>query len=331
MAPKDAEYNRFPFDLVHPLCGCTGGAESCGKRNDCMGEELPPHPISAVPASTRGPVSADNYEPDQSDPIDVELGWHLVSLDHAALPKLMVQRLDPGEYKIDGRHVCVHWGSFAPGPCRSTELLVSEEQEDGDWDSVETPLPVYLRQALDVVAALRGQTSGAPAVARVPPNERLSFFNLPMTQVVDKDIDNERLTCMKRACEEARLREEAVEVFESRQMVQSESIPPLIPLANDPRDTVTPFKQRANGDASVAMSYESRMPPMPKQKGALSPSSSGSSVQKPHSRFPAAYANLLCSSNSRLPSAPAPPPVACFSRMPCASRVPATPSRIRKV
>merc|ERR1711879_78536 len=111
---------------------------------------------------------------------------------------------------------------------------------------------------------------------------------------VDKDIDNERLVCMKRACEEARLREEAVEVYEQRQLVKADSIPPLIPHTKN----------------SIALASESRIPPLPKQKGALSPSSSGSSMQ--NSRFPAAYANILCSGSSRIPAAPAPPPVASY-------------------
>merc|ERR1712232_1117023 len=96
----------------------------------------------------------------------------------------------------------------------------------------QIPLSVYLRQALDVAASLGGHGSGAPAVARVPPNERLSFSNLP---VVAKDESEARLTSMNRACQEAKLREVAVEAYEKRKVAKDEEeyVPSLVRLTTD--------------------------------------------------------------------------------------------------
>lgn len=329
--------NKFPFMLVDPLCGCTG-SDGCGRGIEDEETSLPAEPIPAVSPSRNGPVCATDYEPDPTDPIDVELSWHLLSTDHAALAKLMLQRLEPGEYSMDGRHVSIHWGTFGPGPCRSAELLVTEAKEDGDWDSLETPLPIYLRQALDVAASLRGQTSGAPAVARVPVDDRLSFFNLP-TVIPDMDPDIERLTSMKRACEEARLREEAVEVYERGYMANGK-------LAGNEIVVALP---RA---VSSSLAKESKIPALPKQKGAVTPSSSvGSSLQNSRTRFPGASVPYLKTSGKLLensvpyrqtsacsvststtvsssrPMTPAAPPV--VARL--ASGIPASTTRIRKV
>jgi len=237
---------KFPAMLADPLCACTGG-EACGKSLACGEEDdalLPSEPIVSGYSTKGGPVAAVDYEPDPTDPIDVELSWHLLSVDHAALSKLMLRRIEAGEYTIEGRHVSIHWGTFGPGPCRSTELLVSEEREDGDWDSLETPLQVYLRQALNVIASLGGQSSGAPAVARVPHDERLSFFNIPLV-LPDSDPEAERLMSMKRACEEARLREAAVETYE--------------------RDKLTNINLDLHRITSNTLPTESQIPPLPIQ------------------------------------------------------------------
>lgn len=310
--------NAIAF-LVDPLCGCTGSGagEHCGRTIACgEDDETACHaePIPAVSSTKRGPVPASSYEADLTDPIDVELSWHLVSTDHEALSKLMLNRLEAGEYTIEGRHVSIHWGTFGPGPCRSTELLVSEAKEDGDWDSLETPLPIYLRQALDVAASLGGHSSGAPAVARVPPNERLSFMNFP--QVLRLDPDEERVASMKRACEEARLREEAVEVYERGKLAVDD-----VGL------------QRAN-----SLATECKMPPIP--DSALARQSS--SMKQPQFRFPTAAQKkaqmgtapagaYFCSGNgpvtvgiSRMPSglpASVPPPAQFTTGIPATTRI----------
>lgn len=203
----------FPFILIEPLCGCAGGA-ACGRSIEDEGTTLPADQIPAMSISRPAPVRAACYEPNPMDPIDVELSWHLMSTHHPAVSKLMLCRLESGEYTIEGRHVSIHWGTFGPGACRATQLLVSELQVNGDWDSLETPLPVYLAQALDVLLELDGQCSGSPAVARVPIDDRLSFFSMPSKLAPEIYAESERISCMERACEEARLREEAVEAYE---------------------------------------------------------------------------------------------------------------------
>merc|ERR1712232_397791 len=77
-------------------------------------------------------------------------------------------------------------------------------------------------------ASLGGTCAGAPAVARVPPNERLSFLNVFPIAKEDEDQETQRLLSMKRACEEAHLREQAVEVYEKgKQTPASDELPPL--------------------------------------------------------------------------------------------------------
>lgn len=218
------------------LCGCTGGDEysiDCARTMDCGNDDEylgMAEPINAMSAIPRGPMSACSYEADLSDPIDAEFSWHLMSIEHDAMSKLIIERLTHGEYTIDGRHVSIHFGSFGSGPCRNSELLVSEEKDDGDWDAIETPLPIYLRQSLDVMAALGGHTALAPAITRVPHNDRLSFVHLVPVAREDEDPDTKRILSMKRACEEAHLREQAVEVYERNQMSTAESMHELPPL-----------------------------------------------------------------------------------------------------
>lgn len=260
---------------MDPLCGCTGGDEhslaiDCARTIDCgTGDEHfgMAEPISAMSATRRGPMSALTYEPDPSDPIDQEVAWHLMSMDHDAMSKLILERLTEGEYLIDGRHVSIHFESFGPGPCRSTELLVSEEKDDGDWDAIETPLPVYLRQSLDVMASLGGHCAGAPAVARVPLNERLSFVNIMPVAKEDDDQETQRLISMKRACEEANLREQAVEVYERSQMSTDESAHELPPLGVEARMPIFP-RQGSSVPSVPSVNHSSRcrfpVAPLPK-------------------------------------------------------------------
>lgn len=291
------------YILQDPLCGCTGSGPTCGKDINSWEDEETCPPTQPLPAvSGAHPVCAIDYDPDPMDPIDMELSWHLMSTDHTALSKLTLHRLEPGEYAIDSRLVSIHWGTFAAlaGPCRSAELLVSEGREDGDWDSLETPLAVYLRQALDVAASLGGHaSSGAPAVARVPAEERLSFFNIPAVSPA-ADADDERVACMKRACQEARLRELAVEASERRA-----------------RDGGVP---RAT---SSSLTMESQIPPLPLQNGSLTPSSSMGSRQF----YPAAYG--YCGGLSRGPTTVVQAGPPSISRL--TSGLPTVTTCIRKV
>lgn len=285
------------------LCGCTGGDEfsiDCARNMDCGNDEYlgMAEPIQAVSSIRRGPMSALSYEPDPSDPIDSELSWHLMSIDHDCMSKLIIERITHGEYSIDGRHVSIHFGSFGSGPCRNTELLVSEEREDGDWDAIETPLPMYLRQALNVMASLGGHCAGVPAVARVPLDERLSFVHFMPLLKEEEDPEAKRLLSMKRACEEAHLREQAVEAYERNQshmstMESLHELPPLGVEANLPlfprQGACVPFQSHSSRSSS---SSRCRFPVAPLPKNVVcsneAPMHPGMSISRLTSGIPAA-------------------------------------------
>merc|ERR1719221_14291 len=87
----------------------------------------------------------------------------------------------------------------------------------GDAAANGTPLPDYLHQACNVVASLGGRSPGAPAIQRVPQDKRLSFSGSAAATGPSslEAIDGaERRASMLKACEEARLREKAAEVYE---------------------------------------------------------------------------------------------------------------------
>lgn len=320
--------DSFAVMLANPLCACSGPGGGCEKRVEGIedGEATLPAEAYNYPfAFGNEPVCACDYEPDNADPIDVEFSWHLASADHPGLSKLMIKRKTSGEYLIDGRHVSIHWGTFGPGPCRMTELLASEETEDGDWDSAETPLDVYLRQVLDVTLALGGQGLGATAIARVPPNERLSFLNVPSATWNDPQGfgDDPRVNSMKRACEEARLREEAVEVYERGEKAKADDGLPRV--------------------VSASLSPESKIPPLPRQRHGSSrgrvrlqgspprPGLSSSPPRQQHVR-PSGSSQYISTSSSRVTAPASPPaPVPAFTVSRLSSGIPSSTTRIRKV
>lgn len=210
--------------ITDPLCNCKVPNDACS-RNDLDGTEDTVYTVEPVFSANRSVVRATAYEADQTDPIDVQLAFHLSSIDHQSLSNLYLKRLRPGEYEIDGRLVSIHWGAIGPGPCASTELLVCERDENDEWDTLETSVPIYLRQACDIAASLRGLTSGTPIVARVPQDRRLSFLDwVPAVGAPqpDNNPEVERLICMHRACAEAQMREDHAHEFE-RQRVERES------------------------------------------------------------------------------------------------------------
>mmetsp|Transcript_18810 Transcript_18810/g.31259 ORF Transcript_18810/g.31259 Transcript_18810/m.31259 type:complete len:301 (-) Transcript_18810:132-1034(-) len=224
--------------ITDPLCNCKVTNDACS-RNDFDGSEDTVYTVEPILSASarRYAVAATAYEADQTDPIDVQLAFHLSSIDHQSLCHLFLKRLRPGEYEIDGRPVSIHWGAIGPGPCASTELLVCERDENDEWDTLETSVPLYLRQACEVAASLRGLTSGSPIVARVPQDKRLSFLDWVPAVGAPQPENNpeaERLICMHRACAEAQMREDHAHEFE-RQMVERQSYTPctevLLPRA----------------------------------------------------------------------------------------------------
>jgi len=189
-----------------------------------------------------------------ADPIDAAVLAFLAS--EKSLEKLNVRRLGPGQYEVDGRRVVTRWAPGVPPGGSAADLLVSEEgvgsptnarsiallvsgvEEKPAQDVMETPLPAYFRQAADVSAALRGFGLGAPAVARIPQEQRLSFQG-PGVDVQERESADLMVRCasMKQAVEEARLRAEAAEAYESGRGWQGSMSVPASPGAGLPRET----------------------------------------------------------------------------------------------
>jgi len=179
-----------------------------------------------------GPVPAVSYNVDMSDQVDQMLGTALRMLDVGAARKLMVRRFALGRYEIDGRKVTLRWSQH-PGVG-----LVAIEDEVQDSHDSEMPLLSYLGQAGNVAASLSGQRADMPKISRVPKERRLTFRDdaggkgsKNLAQHIEK-IGNERCESMRLAVEQARLREEAAEVYESglrfprAGAVQARSLPP---------------------------------------------------------------------------------------------------------
>lgn len=132
--------------------------------------------------------------------MDVAVFAELSRLHPEARSALIVRRLGPGAYEIDGRCVTLCFQATAIGPAA---LLVFERGVSG----AGTHLQAYLGQAASVALALRGQERSS-SVARIPVQQRLTFeASLVIEHDLDGSVDRGRL--MRMACEEARLREQA--------------------------------------------------------------------------------------------------------------------------
>jgi len=177
-------------------------------------------------------VPAASYTVDMADQVDQMLGTALRMLDVGAQRKLMVRRLAIGRYEIDGRKVTLRWSTH-PGVG-----LVAIEDEVHDPQGPEMPLQAYLSQAGNVAASLSGQRADMPKISRVPKERRLTFGDdsgvkghKNLKEDIEK-IGNDRCDSMRLAVEQARLREEAAEVYESglrfprAGAVQARSLPP---------------------------------------------------------------------------------------------------------
>lgn len=182
--------------------------------------------VQSVPGATSGAdikhsscVAACFYEADPEDSLDVQLSSQLLCLERSFAMTLRIRRLGAGDYEVDGRRVKLNW---APDDDQGgkQEIFVGEAFSDDD-DQCGITLAAYLQQAKDVsayvAASLGGKSPGSPAVARVPADKRLSFVVAPhfaSSRQVSDGIATDRLTCMRVACEEARLREHAAEAYE---------------------------------------------------------------------------------------------------------------------
>mmetsp|Transcript_42548 Transcript_42548/g.132752 ORF Transcript_42548/g.132752 Transcript_42548/m.132752 type:complete len:803 (+) Transcript_42548:1-2409(+) len=179
----------------------------------------------AVAGPSPNPVPASHYVADGADPIDLMLSVGLSSLDRCTSSKLMLRRLGMGRYEIDGRRVSLKWTDQGGQP----GLSVCED-EVTDKGS-EMPLLAYLSQAANVAASLSGGRADMPKISRVPKEQRLTFAEEATESTSTLDVErvgNERCESMRIACEQARLREQAAEAYESGKYAQypQRSLPP---------------------------------------------------------------------------------------------------------
>jgi len=172
----------------------------------------PQHPMAGGSAG-QSPVPASNYVADPCDPIDLMLSVGLSSLDRVTSTKLMLRRLAMGKYEIDGRRVSLCWTDQGGNP----GLLVCED-EVADAAGSEMPLLAYLSQAANVAASLSGGRADMPKISRVPKEQRLTFAEGEGEAASTLDVDrigNDRCESMRIACEQAKLREQAAEAYQS--------------------------------------------------------------------------------------------------------------------
>mmetsp|Transcript_43147 Transcript_43147/g.119340 ORF Transcript_43147/g.119340 Transcript_43147/m.119340 type:complete len:319 (+) Transcript_43147:55-1011(+) len=134
-------------------------------------------------------VSACNYKAEPSDPMDVQMSLQLRALEPDAAEALMLRRLAPGIYEIDGTYVTLR--SSADG---GRDLFVSE-------NGVFTPLAAYLAHAANIAMQIR------------PPAPRtLTFNTLKAAKLVEADSDD-RFESMQVACLQAEVRERTAEDY----------------------------------------------------------------------------------------------------------------------
>lgn len=206
--------------LSELFCGCSFPARASSgvalKSGGCAStSESTPRP---VPLSARAPcLPACSYEADPSDPIDAQVSWTLLCMDKKLLSSLLMRKICPGEYEVDGRRIFIRNASVGPCSGSDGELIVSEGSVKKGAASAELPLQAYLQQAAEVAASLGGRGYGAPSVARIPQSMRLTFGGEGLGGAsYGADQHGERQRSMRIACEQARLRENAAEAYERR-------------------------------------------------------------------------------------------------------------------
>lgn len=195
------------------LCGCTLTNLARASSTTIEAPVQRQASSSSTAPGTRGLVQVCHYEATPEDELDVQLSLQLMAFDRSLAASLLMRRLGPGEYELDGRRVRVSWAPAVEGGI--AELLVQEATREGDelkGECAKMPLLAYFKQVADVAASLGGRSVGAPTVARVPVKERLTFTAGPQHSI--DDMGMERLRSMRVACEQARLREHAAEEYE---------------------------------------------------------------------------------------------------------------------
>jgi len=193
------------------LTASTVGAcrSQCGLSPQSADNRVPSTPV----ASCKHRASPSQHA-DDIDLVDQVVWQQLMGLDQDSLIHLKVRRLGANRYELDGRNVILRWGPRGDGD--SSELFVREEGQ-ADW----VPLQAYIQQAANVASALKGRVPGVPAVARIPQEKRLTFGSpgasddLAGSNNMEECLDVlQRCASMRKACEEAKLRERAAEAYE---------------------------------------------------------------------------------------------------------------------
>jgi len=214
------------------FCACSSVSRAGTSVSITRPEREPSVHVTAsklLQAETGPALQACYYEADPEDTIDTQFSLQLMSLEHMFASSLLVRRLGEGHYELDGRRVRLRWSEQDSRP----ELLVREEGLGASEGGIEPTLASYLRQAQDIAASLGGRRAGVPAVARVPADRRLTFQVAEATVMSDPNPD--RIRSMKVACEQARLREEAAEAYESGEIAAvggSGTWTPALPLGS---------------------------------------------------------------------------------------------------
>mmetsp|Transcript_120568 Transcript_120568/g.240056 ORF Transcript_120568/g.240056 Transcript_120568/m.240056 type:complete len:842 (+) Transcript_120568:154-2679(+) len=188
----------------------TGGCRSqCGLSPQSADDRVLSTPVASCKHRASPSHLADNV-----DLVDQAVWQQLMGLDQDSLVHLRVRRFGANRYELDGRNVILRWGPRGDG---DSELFVREEGQ-ADW----VPLQAYIQQAANVAAALKGRVPGAPAVARIPQEKRLTFGSPGASDDLAGGSINmeecldflQRCASMRKACEEAKLRERAAEAYE---------------------------------------------------------------------------------------------------------------------
>lgn len=200
-------------------------------------------------AKNAGIGFAEEQSSDPYDVIDRMVLAHLMAIDQEASSRLNVRRLGAGKYEIDGRCVSLRWGTCSEqGVAEAVQLVVCEGEVGGDLANcpAQMPLAAYLQQASNVAASLKGRVPGAPAVARIPQEKRLTFGN--SSSAASGSVESldvlQRCASMRKACEEARLRERAAEAYEN-------GVPWQTPVQEPISDKRLPRRSRAASDEVI--------------------------------------------------------------------------------
>jgi len=177
--------------------------------------------VTTAPANVttiaRPPVYFENAS--AVDPMDKMITFHLMTVEEEARPYLKMKRLGPGLYELDSRKLSIRWPRGIPG---EGPLLAREVRESDGEFSEERTLESYIRTVADVIVVMR---EGAATISRLPKEKRLTFSDNGTKGGTDlkSDVSNHlealdvrvRTECMKKAVEEARLREAAAAAYEA--------------------------------------------------------------------------------------------------------------------